>query len=65
MTTKFDLLKDNLIDLLNNYHLVEDNEQMYNAVDQMLDALTNNKIWDEDATNMDFKIKVIMEGPVK
>lgn len=65
MTTKFDLLKDNLIDLLNNYHLVESDEQMYNAVDQMLDALTNNKIWDEDATNMDFKIKVIMEGPVK
>lgn len=65
MTTKFDLLKDNLIDLLNNYQLVKDNEQMYNAVDQMLDALTNNKIWDEDANNMDFKIKVIMEEPVK
>lgn len=59
MTTKFDLLKDNLIDLLNNYQLVKDNEQLYNAVDQMLDALTNNDIWDVDADNMDFNIKVI------
>jgi len=59
MTTKMDLLKDNLIDLLNNYQLVESNEQLYNVVDRMLDVLTDNDINDLDATNMDFNIKVI------
>ena len=58
MTTKMDLLKDSLIDLLKNYELVESDEQMYNVVDQMLDVLTNNNIYDLDANNMDFNVKV-------
>lgn len=59
MTTKMDLLKDNLIDLLNNYQLVESNEQLYNVVERMLDAITDYDIEDLPATNMDFNIKVV------
>ena len=62
MTTKMDLLKDNLIALLEKYQLVSSDEQMYNIVDQMLNVLTDNDIDDLDATNMDFNIEVNNKG---
>lgn len=62
MTTKMDLLKDRLIELLEKFELVETDEQKFNLVERMLDVLTDNDIDDIDANNQDFKIKIITEG---
>lgn len=80
MTTKFDLLRDLLIDVLNEFNLEQtinvsnnaendefkqvslNEETTKNLVDKMLDVLTDNDIDDVDATNRDFKVKVIVEG---
>ena len=62
MTTKADLLRDNLIDLLKGLELVESDTQMYNLVEHMLDAFDDNEVIALPASNMDFKVKVIIEG---
>jgi hypothetical protein len=74
MTTKIDLLRDILTDaLINldfNFDLTDDGDAKENEIEQVRSEVIEDMLdmiedYDEDATNPDFTVRVVMDKPSK